>query len=95
MAFASTFAAERTAGLRRRETLGMRGAIVIRHVAVLGLDQHPAVGIDDDATEGMVAMGEGTAGDRKRKAEEVFVALGCAAHRSSLVNAPPCVGRLR
>src|SRR4051812_14759170 len=35
-------AAERAAGLRRSEALGMRRAVVIRHVAVLGLDQHLA-----------------------------------------------------
>src|SRR3954452_10791830 len=88
-------AAERAAGLRRGETLGMRGAVVIGHVAVLGFDQDLAFGIDDDATEGMVAVGEGTAGDRKGKAQEVLVALGPAAHRSSLVNAPPYAGRQR
>jgi len=73
----------------------MRGAVVIRHVAVLGFDQDLAFGVDDDAAEGMVAVGEGTASDREGKAEEVLVAPGSAAHRSSLVNAPPCAGRPR
>lgn len=73
----------------------MRGAVVIRHVTVLCLDQHFAFSIDDDAAERMVAVGEGTAGDRKGKAEEVLVALGPAAHRSSLVNAPPYADRQR
>src|SRR4051794_33114538 len=88
-------AAERAAGLRRGETLGMRGAVVIGHVAVLGFDQDLAFGIDDDATEGMVAVGEGTAGDRKGKGAEGRVGLGPAAHRSFPVNGPPYAGRPR
>ena len=95
MAFASTSRLERTAGLRGREALGMRSAVVVGHVAVLGLDQHLAIGIDDDAAERMVAMGERAARDREGQAEEVLVALGSAAHRSSLVNAPPYAGRPR
>jgi hypothetical protein len=58
-------------------------AVTVRQVAVLGFDQHLAVRIDDDAAEGMVAMGEGTAGDRKGQTQKVLVAFVCAVHRSS------------
>src|SRR4051794_24602215 len=82
-------AAERAAGLRRGEALGMRGAVVMRHVAILGLDQPFPFGIDDDAAEGWVAGGERAGGAQKKRGEKVLVALGPAAHRSPLVNAPP------
>src|ERR1700730_9275673 len=55
--------AERRAGLRRQQALGVRGAVTRRHVTVLGFDQDVAVVIDQDGAERMVAMADGAPGD--------------------------------
>jgi hypothetical protein len=54
----------------------MRGAVMIRHIAVLGLDQHVAIRIDQNGTERMVAVGQGAAGDLERPAQKMFVDFG-------------------
>jgi hypothetical protein len=41
----------------------MSGAVMRRHVAVFGLDQHVAMLIDKNGAEGMVAVGQGAASD--------------------------------
>ncbi len=41
----------------------MRGAVMRRHVAVLGFEQNVAVRIDQNRAERMVAMGDGAPGD--------------------------------
>src|SRR5438309_7106454 len=48
-----------------------------RHVAVLGLDQHGAIRIHENGAEGMVAMGQRSAGDFERPAQEILVELRC------------------
>jgi len=68
--------AERGAGLRRQQAFGMRGAVMIRHVAILGLDQHVAIGIDQNGAERMVAVGRGAAGDLERPPQKMFVDFG-------------------
>ncbi len=49
-----------------------------RHVAVLGLDQHVAVLIDQDGAKGVVAMGERTAGNLERPAQKMFIEFAWA-----------------
>jgi hypothetical protein len=70
--------AQRRASLGREQALGMCGAVMRRHVAVLGLDQHVAVLIDENRAEGMIAMGDGAARDIERAAQKMFVELGRA-----------------
>ena len=53
----------------------MRGAVMGGHVAVLGLDQHLAIGIDQNGAEGMVAVGHGAARDLERPPQEMRVAF--------------------
>ena len=48
--------AQRRAGLCRHQALGVRGAVARRHVAVLRLDQHGAVFIDQNSAKGMIAV---------------------------------------
>jgi len=48
----------------------MRGAVMRGHVAVLDLDQHGAIGIDQQRAKGMVAVGDGAAGDVERPAQK-------------------------
>ena len=51
----------------------MRGPVMGGHVAVLGLDQHVMVLIDENGAEWMIAMGHGAAGDFERPAQKKFV----------------------
>ena len=51
----------------------MGGAVMGGHVAVLGLDQHLAIPIDQNGAEGMIAMGDGAAGDVERPAQKMLV----------------------
>src|SRR6059058_1475651 len=48
---------KRRAGLRRQQTFSMRGAVMGRHIAVFGLDQHLAILVDEDGAERMIAVG--------------------------------------
>ena len=66
----------------------MRGAVMRRHVAVLGLDQHVAVPVDQDGAERMIAVGHGTAGDVERPAQEMLVEFGLSSFERSLMVAP-------
>ena len=75
MALRRILGVERGAGLRRQQPLGMRGAVMGGHVAVLGLDQHLAVPVDEDGAERMVAMRHGAARDLEGPAQEVLVEL--------------------
>src|SRR6266404_3693383 len=51
----------------------MRGAVMVRHVAVLGLDQHVAILVDENGGEGMIAVGQGTASDVERTPQEMLI----------------------
>ena len=51
----------------------MRGAVMGGHVAVLGLEQHLAILIDQNGAERMIAMCHGTAGDLERAPQEMRV----------------------
>src|SRR4051794_1356907 len=55
----------------------MRRGIVRRHVAVFRLDQHAAIGIDEDGRERMISVRHGAAGDSKAVAQEMRVARLC------------------
>src|ERR1700682_1484213 len=54
----------------------MSGAIMRRHVAVLGLDEHVAILVNENGAEGMIAVGQGAAGDIERSAQKMLVELG-------------------
>ena len=75
MALRSIVGIDRGAGLRRQQALGMRGAVMGGHIAVLGLDQHLAVCVDENGAEGMIAVGHGAARDLERLPQEMRVAF--------------------
>src|ERR1700730_571789 len=50
--------------------------VMRRHLAVLGLDQHVAILIDENGAEGMVAVGQGAAGDLERPAQKMLIEFG-------------------
>ena len=60
----------------------MRGAVMVGHVAVLGLDQNVVVLIDKDGAERMIAVAGGAAGDIERPAQKMFVEFGSAQIRN-------------
>src|SRR6266849_9596921 len=56
----------------------MRGAIMGWHVAILGLDQHLAILVDENGAERMIAVGQSAAGDVERTAQKMLVEFGWA-----------------
>jgi hypothetical protein len=70
------FRSKRRAGLGCQQALGVRGAVTGGHIAVLGLDQHVAVPIDENGGEWVVAVADGAAGDVERSPQEKFVEPG-------------------
>jgi hypothetical protein len=54
----------------------MRGAVVIGHKAVLGLDQQVTLVVEMDGAEGVVAMAHGAARDLEGSAQKSLVKLG-------------------
>ncbi len=62
----------------------MRGGIMGWHVAVLGLDQHLAILVDENGAERMIAVGHGAAGDVEGTAQKMLVELGWALIRHAV-----------
>ena len=60
----------------------MRGPVMRRHVAVLGLDQDGTVLIDQHGAERMVAVGKRAAGDVERSAQEILIKFDGAEMRN-------------
>jgi hypothetical protein len=50
------------------QAFGVGRAVAGGHVAVLGLDQHVAIPIDEDSAERVIAVGQSAAGDLERPA---------------------------
>ena len=59
----------------------MRGAVLRGHVAVRGLDQHLAIGADQDGPERMIAVRRRAARDIEGAAEKMLVAPGRTGRR--------------
>ncbi len=62
--------------LGRQQPFGMGGHVAIGHVAVLAFDQHVAVCINQDRTEGMVAVGLRAPGHVERAPQEALMVEG-------------------
>ena len=73
------------AGGRREQPLGVGGAVMRRHVAVLGFDQDAALAIDQDGAERVVAVAGRAARRLERAAQRKIISSGRFIHSTMTV----------